>query len=110
MRRLLVLLVLTACTSHPDPPALGTAAQDAARACVRLRLVAQGVQANAAAADVRADLAEARRLAGSAAVRDQRWVALSGGIAALDEAVARDDGAAAATGLRVALAECRAAG
>jgi hypothetical protein len=110
VRRLVVLLVLAACTSQPEPPPLRTAAQDAAQACVRLRLVEQGVRANAAADDVRTDLAEARRLAGTAAVRDQRWVALSGGIAALDEAVARDDAVAAATGLAVALQECRTAG
>ncbi len=81
--------------------------EDLARAaCVQVRLAAQGIQAGSEAQAVRTQLAAARALAGQALTGDGRWAALSGGAAALDEAVRRDDGAAAAAGLRVTLAEC----
>ena len=75
-------------------------------ACVQVRLAAQGVTAGSAAQGVRSQLAAARALAAEAVRGDGRWTALSGGVAALDEAVRRDDGEAAAVGLRVALEEC----
>jgi hypothetical protein len=81
-------------------------AESATAACTRLRLVEQGIRANSATATVRANLAEARDLATRAARQDARWVALSGGIAALDEALRRDDPAAAEIGLRVAREAC----
>lgn len=81
--------------------------EDLARAsCVQVRLAAQGIQATGSAQDVRTQLASARALAAEAVRGDGRWAALSGGVAALDEAVRRDEGAPAAAGLRVALAEC----
>jgi len=81
--------------------------EDFARAaCVQVRLAAQGIQAGSAARGVRAQLASARALAAQAVREDGRWAALSGGVAALDEAVRRDEGAAAATGLSVALQQC----
>lgn len=84
-----------------------SSSEDLARAsCVQLRLAAQGIQAGSAAQDVRTQLAAARSLAGQAFRSDGRWAALSGGVAALDEAVRRDEGAAAAAGLRVALEQC----
>jgi len=95
----------------PAPPVASLApgarsADDFARAaCVRLRLAAQAVQADAAAATVRTELAAARALAAAALRRDGRYAALSGAVAALDEAVRADEGATAAGGLRVALRE-----
>ena len=81
--------------------------EDFARAsCVQLRLAAQGILAGGGARDVRTQLASARSLAASAVQEDGRWAPPSGGVAALDEAVRRDDGGAAAAGLRVALQEC----
>ena len=119
-RTVLVLLALAAaaCTRSALPPAVSAApvtvlapgatsgADLAAAACVRLRLARQGVVANASAQSVQQELAEARELATEAARRDPTYVALSGGVAALDEAVRRDAGADAALGLRVALANC----
>ena len=81
--------------------------EDLARAaCVRVRLAGQGVQADAAARVVRAELRAARVLAAEAVRRDGRWAGLSGGVAALDEAVAADDPVAAGLGLQTALAAC----
>lgn len=121
MRRLLVALVLVAAVvavvvvrdTPADPPGAAALAPGArtprdfaVAACVRLRLVEQGVQANSAAADVTRSLAEARVLAAEAARRDPIWLGLSGGVAALDEAVRADDGTAASIGLRAARAMC----
>lgn len=117
MRVVLVvlLLALVGCSSSGDvvapplsslAPAATTAADYAEAACVRLRLVSQGVAADSAASVVRGELAAARVLAAAALRRDGRWAGLSGGIAALDEAVSADDGAAAGPALQVALAEC----
>ncbi len=102
--------------ASPTPVETRTAAQlapaartpvDFARAsCVRLRLAAQGVQADSSAEVVRVELAAARVLAAAALSGDGRWAALSGGVAALDEAVTRDDATAAALGLQSALAAC----
>lgn len=119
MRVLLValVLVLSGCTSSDDvvSPPLGSLAPGASSAedfadaaCVRLRLVAQGVAADSAASVVRQELAAARVLAAAALRRDGRWAGLSGGVAALDEAVAADDGAVAGPALQVALRECAA--
>jgi hypothetical protein len=84
-------------------------AEDFAQAaCVRLRLVEQGIAAESAASTVRRELASARVLAAEALQRDGRWAALSGSVAALDEAVRRDDGATAVQALRVAQQECKA--
>lgn len=98
------------------PPAAQTVAQlaptartpvDLARAsCVHLRLAAQGVLADSSAEMVRTELAATRVLAAAALAGDGRWAALSGGVAALDEAIARDDPTAAALGLQAALAAC----
>ena len=94
------------------PPAASLApgaadAEDFADAsCVRLRLVQQGIAADSAAEVVRRELASARVLAAEALRRDGRWAALSGGVAALDEAVRRDEGEVAADALRVALEQC----
>lgn len=87
-------------------PAARSAEDFAAAACVRLRLAAQSISANSSAERVRAELAAARRLAGEALRLDGSHAPLSGGVAALDEAVRRDDGPRAAEGLRVALAAC----
>ena len=117
MRVLLVALALglAGCSSSADveAPPLASLAPDARTgadyaeaACVRLRLVAQGVAADSAATVVRQELAAARVLAAAALRRDGQWAGLSGGIAALDEAVAADDGAAAGPALQVALREC----
>lgn len=78
-------------------------------ACVRLRLAAQGIRAGAAADAVRRELAGARALSAAALRGDARYAPLSGGIAALDEAVRRNDPVAATEGLRTALASCDAA-
>lgn len=110
-----LVLVLSGCSSSEDvvspplaslAPGATTAEDYAEAACVRLRLVAQGVAADSAAAVVREELAAARVLAAAALRRDGRWTGLSGGIAALDEAVSADDGATAGSALRVALREC----
>jgi hypothetical protein len=97
-----------------EPPAISELAPDAhtadefARlACVHVRLAGQGVQADAAAETVREELASARALATEALVRDPRFAGLSGGLAALDEAVRNDDAPAARIGLQVALNECK---
>ena len=85
----------------------GADADDLARAaCVRLRLAAQAIRADSPAERVRTELAAARVLAAEAVREDGTFAPLSGGVAALDEAVRRDDGAAAAVGLRVALDQC----
>lgn len=119
MRVLLVvaLLLVAGCSSSPDvvspplaslAPGASSAEDFADAACVRLRLVAQGVAADSAASVVRQELAAARVLAAAALRRDGRWAGLSGGIAALDEAVSADDGAVAGPALQVALRECAA--
>lgn len=87
-------------------PGADTAEELASAACVQLRLAAQGVQASSPADVVRRQLAAARALAGEALRRDGSYAGLSGGAAALDEAVQRDEGATAAAGLTVVLAEC----
>lgn len=89
-------------------PGASTAEDFARASCVRLRLVTQGISADSAADTVRRELASARVLAAEALQRDARWASLSGGVAALDEAVRADDGAAAAAVLPVAVAECEA--
>lgn len=91
-------------------PAARTAPDFADLACVHLRLANQAVQADAPAATVRRELAAARALAAEALERDARFAALSGGIAALDEAVRNDDAASAAVAVRAALEECRVLG
>lgn len=87
-------------------PEARTAADFAKLSCVHVRLSAQAIQADAAASTVRRELASARALAAEALRRDGRYAALSGGVAALDEAVRNDRGQEAATGLRVALDRC----
>jgi len=91
-------------------PGASTSEDLARAACVQLRLAAQGIQAGSAAQDVRAQLSSARALAAQAVRGEGRWAALSGGLAALDEAVRRDEPVAAASGLRVALAACEGLG
>lgn len=81
--------------------------EDLARAaCVRLELATQAVQADGPAATVRQELAAARVLAAEAMRRDASFAELSGGIAALDEAVRRDEPEAAGLGLRIAAEQC----
>lgn len=87
-------------------PAASTPDELARASCVQLRLATQGIQAGSAAEGVRTQLAAARVLAAEAVRGDGRWAALSGGVAALDEAVRRDEGSTAVAGLRVALQQC----
>lgn len=118
MRVVLVVAVLVVAGCSADrvsAPPLASLAPDATSAadyaeaaCVRLRLVAQGVAADSSASVVRRELAAARVLAAAALRRDGRWAGLSGGIAALDASVAADDGAVAGPALQVALRECAA--
>lgn len=89
-------------------PEARTAADLARAACVRLGLAAQVIRADGAAETVRTELAAARTLAAAAVRREARFASLSGGIAALDEAVRHDDADAAGVGLRVALEQCEA--
>lgn len=104
-----VAAVLSA-RSGGDPPPLPSrdlpASRLAAESCVRLRLVQQGIVAGSAADTVRTELADARTLAAEAAGKDSAYVALSGGAAALDEALKRDDPGAAAIAVRVVRASC----
>lgn len=95
------------------PPAMASlapqarTADDFARAaCVRLSLAVQGISADSAAETVRRELAAARALAAEALRRDGTYAELSGGVAALDDAVRRDDAEAAATAVRVARQAC----
>lgn len=81
-------------------------AEFAQAACVRVRLAAQGIAAGSAADVVRSQLAAARALAAEALRGDGAYAALSGGLAVLDEAVRRDDPAAADVGLRTVLEAC----
>lgn len=82
-------------------------ADDFARAaCVRLSLAVQGITADSPAETVRRELAAARLLAAEALRRDGEYAELSGGVAALDDAVRRDDATAAATAVRVARQAC----
>lgn len=84
-------------------------ADDFARAaCVRVQLATQGIAADSSAETVRGELSAARMLAAEALRRDSAFAALSGGVAALDEAVRRDDPAAAATAVRVTRDACTA--
>lgn len=87
-------------------PEARTAEDFADLACVHVRLAGQGVQAGAPAATVREELAAARTLAAEGLRRDTRFASLSGGVAALDEAVRNDDAPAARLGLQVAREEC----
>ena len=87
-------------------PAARTADDFAEVACVHVRLAGQAVQADAAAETVRRELAAGRVLAAEAFRRDPRFAGLSGGAAALDEAVRNDDADATAVGMRVVLKEC----
>ena len=75
-------------------------------ACVRVGLATQAIRADGSADTVRRELAAARRLAAAALRRDPRFTALSGGLAALDEAVRRDEARDADVALKVALREC----
>ena len=110
------VLVARGAGSTPErvavPPAASLAPdartpEDLARAaCVQLRLAAQGIQAGRSARRVRTSLAFARVLAAEAVRRDGRWSAVSGGVAALDESLRRDDAAAADVGLPAALQQC----
>lgn len=90
-------------------PGARDAPEFAEAACVRVDLATQGIRADASAATVRAELAAARRLASAALRIDPRFTALSGGIAALDEAVRRDEPRDAEVALQVTLKECEAA-
>lgn len=87
-------------------PNARTPVELAEAACVRVDLATQAIQANAAADTVRKELAAARLLAAEAMKGDARFVALSGGVSALDEAVRRDEPEAAALGFRVAAERC----
>ena len=78
-------------------------------ACVRLDLATQAIRVNGPAETVRKELAAARQLAAAALQRDARFTALSGGIAALAEALRRDEPSAAEVALKVSLKECEAA-
>lgn len=83
------------------------APRDFARAaCTRLSLAVQGISAGASAETVRTELAAARALAAEALRGDGSYAPLSGGLAAVDEAVRTDDAAAASTGVRVARQAC----
>lgn len=104
--------------SGPDdarvpPPAVASlapqarTADDFARAaCVRLSLAVQGIAADSAAETVRRELAAARVLAAEALRRDGTYAELSGGVAALEDAIRRDDATAAGTAVRVARQAC----
>ena len=87
-------------------PSAVSGADFAAVACADVRLVQQGITAQATADSVRRDLAGARVVAAEAARRDPRYQSLSGGVAALDEALRVDDGPAARLGMQVARANC----
>ena len=87
-------------------PGARTPADFARLSCVHVRLAGQAIQANAPAKTVREELASARALAAEALRRDGRYAQLSGGVAALDEAVRNDNGAAASTGLTVTMNTC----
>jgi len=109
----MVLLPRPETPSRVSSPPVASLAPDAhtpedfARAaCVRLRLGAQGIRADSSAETVRTELAAARALAAEAVRGDGRYAGLSGGVAALDEAVRRDQPDSAGVGLRIALAEC----
>ena len=91
-------------------PEARTAEDFAQAACTRLQLAVQGISAGSAAQTVRTELAAARALAAEALREDGSYAALSGGLAALDEAVRRDDAAGAATGVRVARQACEGVG
>ena len=79
---------------------------DLARAaCVRVDLAAQAVRADNPAESVRRELAAARVLAAEAFRQEPGFAALSGAVAALDEAVRRD-APEAGPALRVARTEC----
>lgn len=97
---------VTAAPAASLAPAARTPEDFARAACVRLRLAVQGISADASAETVRRELASARVLAAEAVRRDGSYAPLSGGIAALDEAVRTDDPDAAAAGVRVARSAC----
>ena len=108
-----VLLRGEAAPTRVPAPALASLAPPDARAddlargaCVRVRLAAQAIRADSPAERVRTELAAARVLAAEAVRQDGAYAALSGGVAALDEAVRRDEPAAAAVGLQVVLDQC----
>ena len=113
---LLLAVALTGC-QQPEPlvepqtaeqlaPQARTPTELARASCVRLRLAAQGVQADSAATVVQAELAAARVLAAAAVRADGRWAALSGGLGTLELALKADDAEAARVGLETALGAC----
>jgi len=89
-------------------PSARTATDFALLSCVHVRLANQAVLADSPSATARRELAAGRVLAAEALRRDARFAGLSGGVAALDEAVRNDDPRAAAVGLRVTSRECAA--
>ena len=117
---LLLAVALTGCQQpapRPEPwvelqtaeqlaPLARTPTELARASCVRLRLAAQGVQADSAATVVQAELAAARVLAAAAVRADGRWAALSGGLGTLELALKADDAEAARVGLETALGAC----
>ena len=112
-----VLWLTTAFAPPPrvSAPSIDQLAPDARSAtdfallsCVHIRLANQAVQADAPSTTARRELAAGRVLAAEALRRDSRFAGLSGGIAALDEAVRTDDARGAAVGLRVTSRECSA--
>ena len=123
MKRFVALVLLVAAAGtlvvlsrHSDPPPVRSVAslapgavsgeELAAAACIRLRLAQQGILANSSADTVRGELAEARVLAAAAVTKDSAFTALSGGAAALDEALRRDAPGAASLAVRVVRASC----
>ena len=115
---LLGVVLLTGCATQQEhlpiavpaaavlAPSAVSGADFAAAACTGVRLVQQGITAGAAADSVRRDLAGARVVAAEAARRDPRYQSLSGGVAALDEALRVDDGPTARLAMLVARANC----
>lgn len=96
--------------SRPEVPRDPAAALAAARfACAQVPHFEELVDANASADRVREVLGLAVQGAKDAADRDQRWVALLGGLQSLQVALERDDPRAARVGIDVVRTECGAA-
>ncbi|MEO6204215.1 MAG: hypothetical protein ABIO67_02360 [Mycobacteriales bacterium] len=96
--------------SRPEVPRDPAVALVAAKvACAQVARFEALVDANASADRVREVLGMAVQGAREAADRDQRWVALLGGLQSLQVALDKDDPRAARVGIDVVRAECSAA-
>lgn len=86
-----------------QPP---SAESSARTACETMDEFEKHVRENSRVSVIRADLNRAKKASGQAVARSSRWVALDGGVRAVEIGILNDDAAATSSGIRVVRAEC----